>query len=84
LCFVPASHEAEQKLPAVSGSSGRLVIEQPKDETEPRHWPGRVFEDESRDYVEAMLDFVTASQAQQGSSASPDKSEPTEKAGMVP
>jgi transposase InsO family protein len=59
---VPASHEAEQKLPAVSGSSGRLVIEQPKDEAAQGQWPGRVFEDESRDYVEAMLDFVTASQ----------------------
>lgn len=28
LCFVPASHEAEVKLPAVSGSSGRMVVEQ--------------------------------------------------------
>jgi transposase InsO family protein len=79
LCFVPASHEAEQKLPAVSGSSGRLVIEPARDETEQRHWPGRVFEDESRDYVEAMLDFVAASQ---GSSAPPDTSETMEKASL--
>ena len=68
LCFVPATHEAEQKLPAVSGSSGRLVVEQPKEKEEERDWPGRVFEDESRDYTEVMLDFVAASQA---------KSEPT-------
>ena len=65
---MPATHEAEQKLPAVSGSSGRLVVEQPKEEQEEKDWPGRVFEDESRDYVETMLDFVAASQA---------KSEPT-------
>jgi hypothetical protein len=34
LCFVLVSHETEVKLPAVSGSSGRLVIEQPKDPTQ--------------------------------------------------
>jgi transposase InsO family protein len=60
---VPATHEAQQKLPAVSGSSGRLVVEQPQEEQEEKDWPGRVFEDESRDYTEAMLDFVAASQA---------------------
>jgi hypothetical protein len=60
---VPVTHEAEKKLPAVSGSSGRLVIKQPKEEQNEKDWPGRVFEDESRDYAEAMLDFLTASQA---------------------
>ena len=55
LCFVPATHEAEQKLPAVSGSSGRLIVEQLKEEREEKDWPGRVFEEESRDYTEAML-----------------------------
>lgn len=60
---MPATHEAQQKLPAVSGSSGRLVVEQPQEEQEEKDWPGRVFEDESRDYTEAMLDFVAASQA---------------------
>jgi len=48
----------------VSGSSGRLVVEQPKEEQAEKDWPGRVFEDESRDYTETMLDFVAASQAQ--------------------
>lgn len=43
-------------------------MEQPKEEQEEKDWPGRVFEDESREYTEAMLDFVAASQA---------KSEPT-------
>ncbi len=38
-------------------------MEQPKDEQEEKDWPGRVFEDESREYTEAMLDFVAASQA---------------------
>ena len=64
LSFVPATHDAEQKLPAVRGSSGRLVIEQPKTEESDRDWPGRVFEDEDREYAEAMLDFVAASQNQ--------------------
>jgi transposase InsO family protein len=63
LCFVPVTHEAEKKLPAVSGSSGRLVIEQPKEEQDEKDWPGRVFEDASRDYAEAMQAFVAASQA---------------------
>jgi len=60
LCFVPASHEAEDKLPAVSGSSGHLVIERPKDE-EAVQYPGRIFEDPWLDYAEAMQAFVTAS-----------------------
>lgn len=62
---MPASHETEQKLPAVSGSSGRLVIEQPKASAEARQWPGQVFADESREYTEVMLDFVKASREQQ-------------------
>jgi transposase InsO family protein len=65
---VPATHEAEGKLPAVSGSSGRLVVEKPADEQGERQWPGRVFEDESLDYEEAMLEFVSASNAQSSSS----------------
>jgi transposase InsO family protein len=65
---LPAFHEAEQKLPVVSGSSGRLVVEQPKEKQEEKDWPGRVFEDKEREYTEAMLDFVAASRA---------KSEPT-------
>jgi len=75
LCFVPATHEAEQKLPAVSGSSGRLVIEPAKEPEAERCWPGRIFEDESRDYTEAMLKFVAASQAQPSSSVRPEPAE---------
>lgn len=58
---MPATHEEIEKLPAVSGSSGRLVIERSADPSEERQWPGQVFADESRDYTEAMLDFVAAS-----------------------
>ena len=63
LCFVPASHEIEVKLPAVSGSSGRLVIEPPVEAESNRTWPGQVFANESLDYPEAMLEFVAASSA---------------------
>jgi len=59
---VPASHEVKEKIPAVSGSSGRLVVERPQEEKE-GEWPGRVFEDEELSYEEAMLKFVAASQA---------------------
>jgi len=64
LCFVPVEHQAEIKLPAVSGSSGRLVVEQrvsPKAEPD---YPGQVFADETLSYSDAMLKFVAASQAQ--------------------
>lgn len=64
LCFVPATHESAEKLPAVSGSSGRLVIEQPKAPAHERPWPGQVFADGTRDYKEVMLAFVAASQEQ--------------------
>lgn len=61
LCFVPADHLGEAKLPAVSGSSGRLVISAVPSETERLISPGKVFADESLDYTEALLKFVTAS-----------------------
>lgn len=64
LCFVPVKHEVTEKIPAVSGSSGRLVVERAKEEKE-RAGPGRVFEDEALSYEEAMLKFVAASQAKE-------------------
>ena len=64
LCFVPAQHEAKLKLPAVSGSSGHLVIERPKDE-EPQY-PGQVFENPRLGYEEAMQAFVEASARPEG------------------
>jgi transposase InsO family protein len=59
LCFVPASHEAALKLPAVSGSSGHLVIERPKGDVP--QYPGRIFEDTALEYEDAMRAFVAAS-----------------------
>lgn len=61
---MPATHEGVAKLPAVSGSSGRLVIEQADEPDQERPWPGQVFSDERRDYTEAMLEFVAASNRQ--------------------
>ena len=61
---MPLSHDDAGKLPAVSGSSGHLVIEQPKEPSQAGQWPGQVFADESKDYKEAMLAFVAASRAQ--------------------
>jgi transposase InsO family protein len=65
LCFVPTTHDAVGRLPAVSGSSGRLVLcgrrlgapETPGAPT----WPGQVFEDADLDYATAMHAFVAAS-----------------------
>lgn len=50
------------KLPAVSGSSGRLVVERAPAESDEREWPGQVFADPDLTYEEAMLDFVMASE----------------------
>ena len=61
LCFVPADHEAEIKLPAVSGSSGKLVVERSAAEQRERWYPGRVFADEGLSYEAAMAQFVADS-----------------------
>ncbi len=59
LCFVPAVHEAAVRLPAVSGSSGRLVIYGPREgAAAERAWPGQVFEDAELAYAQAMREFV--------------------------
>lgn len=62
LCFVPVSHEGEVKLPAASGSSGRLVVERHCAEASERRWPGEVFNDYMLDYQEAMTSYVAAIQ----------------------
>jgi len=71
LCFVPATHEDEEKLPAVSGSSGRLVIENVAQAGMEPDYPGRVFEDRDKEYVEAMLEFVNASREKDENRVSP-------------
>ncbi len=62
---MPATHDAASRLPAVSGSSGRLVLCGRRlgthETTDEQTWPGRVFEDPELDYVTAMRAFVAAS-----------------------
>ena len=58
-----SSHQAKVTLPAVSGSSGKLVIQHPKTEPVFADYPGAVFADESLSYPEAMKQFVAASEA---------------------
>ena len=77
LCFVPASHAVADKLPAVSGSSGRLVVERPADERAAPTWPGQAFDDPSRDYAEAMAAFVAASRAVPAPALTPEETAPT-------
>lgn len=64
----------------MSGSSGHLVVERPKDEAEAQY-PGRVFEDPSRSYAEAMQAFVAASTQAVLPEASPEEDgQPSRKA----
>lgn len=65
LCFVPASHQMTAKLPAVSGSSGRLVVATRGPRDQVKSWPGQVFEELERSYPQAMLAFVQASASRQ-------------------
>jgi len=61
LCFVPAARTTnDAKLPSVSGSSGRLVVERVRTETAEPSYPGRAFDDPQRSYSEAMQAFVAA------------------------
>jgi transposase InsO family protein len=60
LCFVPVCHDLQVKLPAVSGSSGRLIVERPKSETDQRSWPGLIFADPKLSYEDAMQAYVAA------------------------
>lgn len=68
LAFLPATHAVDVKLPAVSGSSGRLVVEQVAEDEPVSPYPGQVFANPELGYAEAMGAFVAASQ---GSSAPP-------------
>ena len=65
-----------EKLPAVSGSSGRLIVERSQAETNEREWPGQVFENSELTYEEAMLAFIAASQERANKPES--KAEPTD------
>jgi len=63
LCFVPATHEAQQRLPAVSGSSGRLLVTPLRETEEERTWSGQIFADPDVTYVDAMQAYVAATTA---------------------
>lgn len=58
LCFVPEEHIAQEKLPAVSGSSGHLVVERRHVPGEEAHWPGQIFAETGLDYGEAMRQYA--------------------------
>jgi len=60
LCYVPEKHTAQEKLPAVSGSSGRLVVERIRSQDEEPQWPGQVFAEAGLDYEEAMRQYAEA------------------------
>jgi hypothetical protein len=64
---VPVSHLVDDKLPAVSGSSGHLVVERLKEPGQEPDYPGKVFADPELDYAEAVQAFVQASQPLFGS-----------------
>jgi transposase InsO family protein len=58
LCFVPWEHVDERRLPAVSGSSGHLVVEHRPTGGDPQDWPGRIFEKADLSYESAMLAYA--------------------------
>jgi transposase InsO family protein len=62
------------KLPAVSGSSGRLVVERVCDKTAEPSYPGRAFDDPQRSYTEAMQVFVAAARVSAPPAEPPDPS----------
>ena len=57
------------KLPAVSGSSGRLVVERGSEQVLDPSYPGHVFGELERSYAEVMHAFVAASHTSAGETA---------------
>ena len=58
---MPLKHIAQERLPAVSGSSGRLLVQPSQTEHEGSHWwPGLVFAEAELEYEEAMRRYVAA------------------------
>ncbi len=84
ICYVPVTHRPESKLPAVSGSSGHLVVERTVDETaEPPTWPGQLFRDPSRSYAEAMAHYADATRERLVVQAQPREIQPKEAGPML-
>jgi len=82
LCFVPATHEAQQRLPAVSGSSGRLLVTPQRETEEERTWPGQIFADPDVAYADAMQAFVAAATAPPAPPPEPGAAPEAEIAGL--
>jgi len=80
LCFVPISHLADVKLPAVSGSSGHLVIERLKEPDQEPDYPGKIFANPELDYAEAVQAFVKASRPLSGPRIGPAAEKPSQQA----
>jgi transposase InsO family protein len=83
LCFVPVSHLVDVKLPAVSGSSGHLVVERLKEAGQEPDYPGKVFADPELDYAEAVQAFVKASRPLFGSRIEVPTSEKPSQQGKI-
>lgn len=66
-------------MPAVSGSSGKLVVERMAKEKEEAWYPGQVFGNEDMSYEEAMRQFVADSQVKMGSQETPLSPEAVER-----
>lgn len=80
LCFVPEKHVAQERLPAVSGSSGHLVVDRLPSNNEEPHWPGQVFAEAGLEYAEAMHQYAQATRdrlVQRSSERLPTLQEPT-------
>jgi transposase InsO family protein len=60
VCFVPKEHQSESHLPAVSGSSGRLIRCHREPGPSQVTWPGKVFEETELTYEEAMQAYIAA------------------------
>jgi len=63
LCCVPATHEAQQRLPAVSGSSGRVLVTPLREPEEERPWPGPIVADPDVASTDARQAYVAAATA---------------------
>ena len=71
LCFVPWEHAPQAWLPAISGSSGHLVI--PRPPRSPSPWPGQLFEQPHWSYVAAMRRYAQRTQERLGRGKQPPR-----------
>ncbi|WP_164689770.1 integrase core domain-containing protein [Herpetosiphon llansteffanensis] len=65
LCFVPTTRTADQVIPAVSGSSGRLIVQAPPS-ARSTTFPGAVFATPDQPYAEQMRAYTAAANHRYG------------------